>query len=582
MNAKDFFLTPSTIAQKQYEALRMYFIEGKSTKEVAKAFGYKHRGFTTIITEFNRKLRNNEAQDLFFKPLARGRKVTEVVSQAKDTIIKLRKNYHSVEEIKVILDGKGYNISEKNIYNIINKEGFSRLPRRTKMVKQQLRLPKISAEKSVSLSFSCEKFKSTSAGILCLLPYIKELGISDAISGSDFPETKAIDKLSSILSFIALKASNIRRYSSDDRWCMDRGLGLFAGLNVLPKAAWYSSYSHRVTTDMNLAFLRSLHKIWIENDLLGDTSNLDFTTIPYWGEDDHLENNWSGKRGKAMASMLAILAHDPDTGIINYGHANVMHKNESDEILEFLDFYRTGITDQDNKLKYLVFDSKFTNYQNLKKLDDNGVRFVTIRRRGKNLVDRLEKLPAKARKNIRVEMAGNKKRTLKVVDEQIFLNGYNDTIRQISITGHGKIKPAIIITNDFDLKVEKVVRKYTKRWLVEKAISEQIDFFHLNLVSSSMVIKVDFDLTMSILTHNLFRIFALDMERYTHISDQKLFDRFLLNSADIEIENDKIKVFLKKKRNLPLILEQMKNFEGRLEYDWLNNLKIEFFGASYS
>jgi len=582
MNAKDFFLTPSTIAQKQYEALRMYFIEGKSTKEVAKAFGYKHRGFTTIITEFNRKLRNNEAQDLFFKPLARGRKVTEVVSRAKDTIIKLRKNYHSVEEIKVILDGKGYNISEKNIYNIINKEGFSRLPRRTKMVKQQLRLPKISAEKSVSLSFSCEKFKSTSAGILCLLPYIKELGISDAISGSDFPETKAIDKLSSILSFIALKASNIRRYSSDDRWCMDRGLGLFAGLNVLPKAAWYSSYSHRVTTDMNLAFLRSLHKIWIENDLLGDTSNLDFTTIPYWGEDDHLENNWSGKRGKAMASMLAILAHDPDTGIINYGHANVMHKNESDEVLEFLDFYRTGITDQDNKLKYLVFDSKFTNYQNLKKLDDNGVRFVTIRRRGKNLVDRLEKLPAKARKDIRVEMAGNKKRTLKVVDEQIFLNGYNDTIRQISITGHGKIKPAIIITNDFDLKVEKVVRKYTKRWLVEKAISEQIDFFHLNLVSSSMVIKVDFDLTMSILTHNLFRIFALDMERYTHISDQKLFDRFLLNSADIEIESDKIKVFLKKKRNLPLILEQMKYFEGRLEYDWLNNLKIEFFGASYS
>ena len=156
-----------------------------------------------------------------------------------------------------------------------------------------------------------------------------------------------------------------------------------------------------------------------------------------------------------MASMLEILIHDLDTGIINYGHANVMHKNESGEVLEFLDFNRTGITDWVDKLEYLVFDIKFTNYQNLKKLDDNGVRFVTICRRSKNLADRLEKLPAKARKDIRVEMAGNKKRTLKVVDEQIFLNGYNDTIRQISITGHGKIKPAIIITNDFDLSVEK-------------------------------------------------------------------------------------------------------------------------------
>lgn len=581
MNAIGFFTTPSTIAQKQYEALRMYYLEGKSTKEVAQIFGYKHRGFTTIITEFNRKLKNNNVEDLFFKPTQRGRKITVKTDQAKDTIISLRKSYHSVEEIKSIIDSKGYDISERNIYNIIKQEGFSRLPRRTKLVKQELKLPEMKAEKSCQLSFSPEKFKSTSAGILCLLPYIKQLGISDAIARSNYPETKSIDKLNSILSFIALKASNIRRYSSDDRWCMDRGLGLFAGLNVLPKAAWYTSYSHRVTSDMNLQFLKSLHKIWVENDLLGDTSNLDFTTIPYWGEHDHLENNWSGKRGKAMASMLAILAHDPDTGIINYGHANVMHKDESAEVLEFLDFYKSETSSQDSKLKYLVFDSKFTNYGNLKTLDNQNIKFITIRRRGKNIVDRLEQMPVKMKKTIRVEMAGNKKRSLKVLDEEIYLKGYEDTIRQISITGHGKIKPAIIITNDFDLKVEKIVRKYTKRWIVEKAISEQIDFFHLNLVSSSMVIKVDFDLTMSILTHNIFRIFALDLERYSHIADQKLFDKFILNSADVEIENDKINIFLKKKRNLPLILENMQEFDSQ-KYEWMEGLKMEFHGATYS
>ena len=483
MNAKDYFLKPSSIAQKQYEALRMYHIEGKSTKEVAGTFGYKHRGFTTIITEFNKKLRNREAGDLFFKPTQKGRITTTEVSKAKDIILSLRKNYHSVEEIKVILDGKGRCISERTIYNIIKQEGFSRLPRRTKLVKQELKLPKITAEKSYRLSFSPEKFKSTSAGVLCLLPYIKQLGILGAITQSRYPGTKAIDKTNSILSFIALKASNIRRYSSDDRWCMDRGLGLFAGLNVLPKAAWFTSYSERATSGMNLQSLKLLHKIWSKNNLLGDTANLDFTTIPYWGENDHLENNWSGKRGKALASLLATLAHDPDTGIINYGNTNVTHKNESAEVLEFLDFYKTQAPPNDRKLKYLVFDSKFTNYQNLKKLDNNQVKFITIRRRGKNIIDSIEKAAAKDRKTIRVEMAGNKKRSLKAIDQEIFLKGYEGIIRQISITGHGKIKPAIIITNDFDLNVEKIVRKYTKRWIVEKAISEQIDFFHLNLVS---------------------------------------------------------------------------------------------------
>ncbi len=125
-------------------------------------------------------------------------------------------------------------------------------------------------------------------------------------------------------------------------------------------ASWFTSYSHRVTADMNFKFLKELHNIWQENNLLGDTSNLDFTTIPYWGEDEHLESNWSGKRNKTLSSMLAVLAHDPDTGIIDYGNANVMHKNESDTVLEFLDFYKKN-SNKPEQLKYLVFDSKFTN-----------------------------------------------------------------------------------------------------------------------------------------------------------------------------------------------------------------------------
>ena len=197
---------------------------------------------------------------------------------------------------------------------------------------------------------------------MCFLPYLIKYGIDKAINNSLYPETKSIPRLQSILSFTALKLSNSRRYSADDMWCMDRGMGLFAGLNVLPKTTWFSSYSDRVTKNMNVNFLKSLHKIWEENNLLGDTSNLDFTTIPYWGEDTHLENNWSGKRNKALSSMLAVIAHDPDTGIIDYGRADVTHNNESKVVLEFLDFYKL---DRKNNasLKYIIFDSKFTNYE---------------------------------------------------------------------------------------------------------------------------------------------------------------------------------------------------------------------------
>lgn len=278
--------------------------------------------------------------------------------------------------------------------------------------------------------------------------------------------------------------------------------------------------------------------------------------------------------------MLCVLAQQPHSGIIDYGNMDVLHKDQSAVVLEFLDFYKTT-NSQSEALKYLVFDSKFTNYENLSKLDDNLVKFVTIRRRGKSIVKELDGLAQGSWKTMRVEAAGMKKRTLKICDSQIFLKGYNKTIRQVAIKGTGRIQPALIITNDFEIPSEALIRKYTRRWLVEKTISSQIEFFHLNRVSSSMVIKVDFDLTMTILAHNLYRLMALDMERYEHCTPQSIYEKFIANSADVEIQDNLIEVHLKKKRTLPLTLQTIEKFKDE-KYKWLANKKIQFLGASYS
>ena len=581
MDPKSFFLSPVLVTHKQYEALRMYFVDKRPAHEVAIHFGYTYRAFTSLVATFRDKLRDDPTGSFFFVEYRPGRKVSSNTNQVKSLIIEMRKKYYSVPDIKVVLDGLGYSISEKNIFNIVSSEGFARLPRRSKLARQQLENVQIAAEKSAPLAFTPEVFKSSNAGVLLFLGLIKRYKIDAVINKSGYPGSSIIDKTSSILSFLALKLSNRRRYSSDDTWCMDRGMGLFAGLNVLPKTAWYTSYSDRVTSEMNRRFLKQLHKVWVRAGLLGDTSNLDFTTIPYWGDDSHLENNWSGKRGKALSSMLAVLAHDPDTGLIDYGNANILQKDESAVVLEFLDFYHRNSPEKDKRLRYIVFDSRFTNYENLRKLDHEKINFITIRRRGKRILERISDLPTQGWKRVKVESAGNKHRVLRVYDEQVFLKGYDKDIRQITITGNGKIKPAVIITNDFDLAIEKVVRKYARRWMVEKSISEQVDFFHLNLVSSSMVIKVDFDLTMSILASNLYHLLAMELGRYSNLNAQGLYEKFVLNGADVIIQEDKITVQLKKKRNLPLILEVMQQY-SRFKYSWLNDKSVIFEGATYS
>ena len=582
MEPYSYFSNQENITKKKYDALRAFFFEKRTAEDVANEYGYSLSSLYSLTRDFRKHLKTMPDEDYFFKDTAKGRKISNIVGL--DAIITgLRKQNFSTEDIVGVVNSKGYDISYGYVYKLLEKEGFARLPRRSKSVKRKLELPKIKAPISDALEFSDEKFHSGSTGIFTFLPYIVKYGIDQAIKNSLYPETKTIGKMPSILSFLALKLSSVKRYSDDDLWCMDRGLGLFAGLNVLPKTAWLSSYSSRVTKQMNLDFLQKLHKIWHQTGLLSDTCNLDFTTIPYWGDDNHLENNWSGKRNKALSSMLGVLAQDPDSGIIDYGDTDVMHKNEAGVVLEYLDFYKQNSTGG-KQLKYLVFDSKFTNYQNLSKLDDKDIKFITIRRRGKKIVEQINQ--SKSFITIRVEASGLKKRTLKVRDQYITLNGYCShktnkpkQIRQVIITGHGKIKPALIITNDFDIKTEAIVRKYCRRWIVEKGISEQIEFFHLNRLSSSMVIKVDFDLTMTILAHNIYRLLALDLERYADFSDERIYEKFITNNGTIQIEDSKINIELKKKRDLPQIIELTSKFEN-LRYGWLNNYKINFVPSS--
>jgi len=481
-----------------------------------------------------------------------------------------------------LLDAKGYNISEGFIYTISDEHGFVRLPKRSKLERQELMnnsgyVDVLQAPVSEMISFTEEEqFMSKGVGVLCFLPFIKAYGIDKAIEESSYPGTK-IETLNSILAFLALKLSNVQRYGQDDGWCMDRGLGLFAGLNVLPKTTWFSSYSAATERNDNICFMKSLNKIFSDNYMLSDTANLDFTAIPYWGDGDSLENNWSGKRAKALISIQAALAQDPESGIICYGDTTVKHDNQDDVVLEFMDFYKCG-TGKD--IRYLVFDSKFTTLQNLGRLNDDGIIFVTIQRKSKSLGEKIQQIPDSSWKTVRIQRSNNKSRIVKYSESTTVNARYGETpLRQIFIKG-SSIKPSTIITNDFKLKADEVIRKYSLRWLVENGISEQIHFFHLNRNCSGIVVKVDFDLTMTILAHNLYRLLAHQIPGFSHNRAKSIYDKFIDNYGDIIIEGDTITVKLNRKRTLPLLRESLPIIDEG--YSWLGGKKLKFIANSHT
>jgi hypothetical protein len=571
MKPKQYFLEPNISKQKQYEALRAFYVEGLPANEVAQEFGYSPLYFKKMRSEFVQQL--NKEENPFFQTLKTGPQKRFTDEIVIEKMIILRKQNYSIQDIRMVLESEGYTISLDAINDILKAEGFAPLLRRTKAEKLGIKIPsKICSPQSCSLIVRDEIFfTETGAGPLIFLPLIDKLGIVSAILKANFPSTKKLDSVSSIMSFLALKIVGKQRLSHDETWNLDRALGLFAGRNVLPKSATLSSYSYRVKRSQNRKFLVELNQIFSDTEMESGDFNLYFKTIPHWGDASVLEKNWSGLHSKTMKSVLALIVQDPSTSYLSYTNAEIKHQDQHEVVIEFVDFW---IKSRGVAPKMLIFDSKLTTYENLDKLNQSPqqIKFLTLRRRNKHLLKTVEKISQW--QSIKVKGKNRKHQIIKTFDSTCQINKYQGDLRQIILTDHGHLKPTFMITNDFDASVQDLVKKYARRWLVEQEIAEQIAFFHLNQLGSSIVVKVDFDLTMSLLTHNLYRVLSKDLPGFEQCTVPTLYRKFIENGARIQIEGDMITVFLKKKSHLPILFE-LPWLNKNTHLSWLE-LNIQF------
>jgi hypothetical protein len=66
-----FFLDPSCVPQRQYEALRAVFVDRCRQKDVAERFGYSYAAFRQLVGQFRAGCASGQPPP-FFAPRARG------------------------------------------------------------------------------------------------------------------------------------------------------------------------------------------------------------------------------------------------------------------------------------------------------------------------------------------------------------------------------------------------------------------------------------------------------------------------------------------------------------------------------
>ena len=87
-------MEPATARQRQYEALRAFFVEGLASAEVARRFGYLPAAFRMLCYDFRR----GELPD-FFASTRPGPREQPKKSLAREQVVALRKRNYSIYDI---------------------------------------------------------------------------------------------------------------------------------------------------------------------------------------------------------------------------------------------------------------------------------------------------------------------------------------------------------------------------------------------------------------------------------------------------------------------------------------------------
>lgn len=543
------FLEPTNSTHRQYEALRAYFVEGLSSAEAAKRFGYTPGSFRVLCHDF----RKNPQRE-FFQPPAKGPQAAPKVDRLQDEVISLRKQNLSIYDISRTLENSGKILSPAAISIILKEQGFARLPRR----RDEERPTGVRPEKAPiadvqRLDLSPRRFRTRFGGLFLFLPYLARIPFDRLLADAGFPGSKMIPAGHAMRALLALKLFGNARHSHVMSDVLDEGLALFSGLNCTPKRAFLTEYSCRIDPACYPKILRlwfdAMSELGLER---GRSFDLDFHTIPFHGEDALVEKHYVSKRSRRQKGILAFLAQDADRRVFCYVNAEIRKDEQQDEIIRFVEFWkeRTGSVPGE-----LIFDSKLTTYANLNRLNDMGIAFITLRRRSRKLLEEIRNEPMSAWRRIELESVSRAYRTPRILDRKIVLAGYQGTLRQIIITDLGHEEPTLLITNQLKASPRKLIGRYAKRMLIENGIQDGVDFFHMDALSSAVAMKVNCDLLLTVMASSLYRLLGAQVsEGYEIAKSKHLFHDFINATGQVIITEENICVRLQKRAHNPHLI----------------------------
>ena len=547
---QNFFLSPQSPMQRQYEALRAYLVDEEPSGDVARRFGYSAGAFRVLCYQFRH---DPQKRASFFRQPQRGPHTSPIRDRVRDLAVAMRKRNLSVYDMQRELAAAGHTISINSLAVLLREEGFSRLPRRADDERPATVKPEIADVADVRrLDLSPRSFRTPLAGVFLFVPLLDRIDLPAVVTAVRLPSSQMIPAAQAVRSLLALKLIGIERKSHVMDLVTDQAIALFAGINAVPKRSYLAAYSSRIDHKACLRFMEAwLDQVEPAGLPHGASFDLDFHSVPANSAQEPLEKHYVSSRSRSQKGILVFLARDAEQRVLRYANAGVS-KSEQDEILQFVRFWKkhTGKVPAE-----LVFDSKLTTYEKLSELNREGICFITLRRRSENMLRAIYSQPDSAWQRISLPALTRIYRNPIALEERVTLSGYEGELRQLTVMDLGHEEPTILLTNHRKLGPVELVTRYAQRMLIENGISEAVQFFHIDALSSMVGMKVDFDMQLTLAASSLYRMMAQRIGReYSHCQAKTVFRNLLDLSGKVEVTATSVVVTLDKRAHNPYLV----------------------------
>jgi hypothetical protein len=415
--------------------------------------------------------------------------------------------------------------------------------------------------------------RSRTAGLFLFLPLLARVGFDGLVEEAGYPGSEMVPAPSAVLALLALKLLDKERRSHIDDFNTDEALGLFAGLNILPKKSFATAYSYRAGRAQQLGLMQG----WVKAiaPLMfpeAEGFSLDFHPIPYRGDPAGLDRHYLPRRGKAGTSVLTFFALEQKGRCLCYANANLTRADRKGELMRFVEFWHT-VTGSDPR--WLYFDSRVADYPELSRINGRGIHFVTIRRRGAALLRRLQRQPASAWKAAVIDIPKRCHQRIRYLAEEVHLRGYEGRIRQVAVTGLGREDPTLFLSNDFEETPRDLLIRYAGRNRIEDGLGISVNFFHLDCLASEVRLNVDLDAALTVIANGCYRWLASRLHGFEKAAPKQLYRRFIETAGTVAIGDDRLMITLDRRSHNPILREAALDRDP-LPIPWIGRRKLVF------